>query len=104
MTTKWQKGTSGNPGGRPRMPDDLKKSCRRLALRGLHVLAEIINSRTEFETIDGKLVKTSSAASPSEKTAAIKLVMEYGFGKPVQPVGGEGDEGQIVVEIRRFGE
>jgi hypothetical protein len=101
MTTKWQKGTSGNPGGRPRMPDDLKKSCRRLALRGLHVLAEIINDRPVYDAA-GKLVKMG--AKDSDRLAAVKLVMEYGFGKPVQPVGGEGDDGQIVVEIRRFGE
>jgi hypothetical protein len=97
----WQKGQSGNPSGRPRMPDDLKKSCRRLALRGLHVLEEIINSRPVYDDA-GKLV--TIGAKDSDRLAAVKLVMEYGFGKPVQPVGGEGEDGQIVVEIRRFAE
>lgn len=96
---KWQKGQSGNPGGRPRVPDDLKKSCRRLATRGLKVLEEIINSRDVFDE-NGK--RTATGASASEKVAAVKLVMEYGYGKPVQPVGGEDESAGITVVIRQF--
>ena len=97
---KWQKGQSGNPGGRPRVPDDLKKSCRRLAAKGMKVLEEIISSKDTFGE-DGK--RTAMGASPSEKIAAIKLAMEYGYGKPVQPIEGKGEDGNIVVEIVRFG-
>lgn len=98
-STKWQKGRSGNPGGRPRVPDDLKKSCRRLAMRGMKVLEEIINSRDEW--VDGKRV--AIGASPSEKTAAIKLALEYGYGKPVQPIAGEGEgDAGIVVHVLKL--
>src|SRR5688572_11319890 len=93
---KWQKGTSGNPGGRPRMPDDLKKSCRRLAVLGMKELEAMITGRRA----DG----TPRITADADRLRALKLAMEYGFGKPVQPVGGEGDDGQIVVEIRRFAE
>lgn len=96
---KFEKGKSGNPGGRPRVPDDLKKSCQRLAARGLKVLEEIINGKTEFETIDGKVVKIKSAATPSEKIAAVRLAFEYGYGKPVQPLGGEDDNSPLVVKV-----
>lgn len=97
----WQKGVSGNPSGRPRIPDDLKKSCRRLAAKGLKVLEEIINSRDVWE--DGKRVKLG--AKDADRLAAVKLVMEYGYGKPVQPVGGGDDgEGPITVVIRQFSE
>jgi hypothetical protein len=97
------KGKSGNPAGRPRIPDDLKKSCRRLAMRGMKVLEEIINSKTEFEIVDGKLVKTKNAATPSEKIAAIKLALEYGYGKPVQPIAGEGEgDAGIVVHVLKL--
>lgn len=97
----WRKGVSGNPSGRPRIPDDLKKSCRRLAMRGLHVLAEIINSRPVYDAA-GKLV--TMGAKDSDRLAAVKLVMEYGFGKPTQPISGDEEAGGIVVEIRRFAE
>lgn len=96
MSTKWQKGKSGNPGGRPRIPDDLKKSCRRLAMRGMKVLEDIINSRDEW--VDGRRV--AIGATPSEKTAAIKLALEYGYGKPVQPIAGEGEgDAGVVVHV-----
>lgn len=96
---RFEKGKSGNPGGRPRVPDDLKKSCQRLAARGLKVLEEIVNSRTEFQTVDGKVVKVKSAATPSEKIAAVRLAFEYGYGKPVQPLGGEDDKSPLVVNV-----
>lgn len=99
MSTKWKPGQSGNPGGRPRVPDDLKKSCRRLAARGMKVLEEIINSRDTFDE-NGK--RTAIGASASEKVAAIKVAMEYGYGKPVQPLDGNGEGGPITVVIRNF--
>lgn len=94
---KWQKGHSGNPGGRPRVPDELKKSCQRLAKRGLKVLEEIINSTTTYDAA-GKRLRIG--AKDSDRIAAVKLVLEYGYGKPVQPIGGEGEgDGPVVVQI-----
>lgn len=93
---KWQKGVSGNPAGRPRMPDDLKKSCRRLAVLGMKELEAMITGRSK----DG----TPRITADADRLRAIKLMMEYGWGKPVQPVGGESEEGGIIVEIRRFAE
>lgn len=90
------KGKSGNPSGRPRVPDELKKSCRRLSMQGLRVLEEIINAKPVYDK-DGKLV--TMGAKDADRLTAIKLVMEYGYGKPVQPVGGEDEGGAVVVHV-----
>jgi hypothetical protein len=90
MTTKWQPGQSGNPGGRPKVPEDLKKSCRRLSMRGMKVLEEIITSK-------------SATTKDSDRIAAVRLVMEYGFGKPTQPIEGK-DGAPIQVTILKLTE
>lgn len=67
---------------------------------GMRGLEEILTRRMPGK--DGK--PGEYAAKDTDRIAATKLAMEYGFGKPVQPIGGEGEEGQIVVELRRFAE
>jgi len=94
----FRKGISGNPGGRPRIPDELKKSCRRLALIGMKGLEEIITRRVIGE--DGK--PGAYVAKDADRIAATKLAMEYGFGRPVQPIGGDGEGGAITVQIVQF--
>lgn len=84
---KFQKGVSGNPSGRPRIPDDLKKSCRRLALVGMKRIEEILRDKN---------------ADRREVIAATKLCMEYGYGKPVQPLSGDGEGGTIVVQVLKL--
>lgn len=93
---KWAKGTSGNPGGRKRMPDDLRAACKRLALIGMKGLEEIITGKNA----DGSPRSTLD----TDRIRATKLMMEYGFGKPVQPVEGNGEGGAITVVIRQFPE
>jgi hypothetical protein len=84
--TKWKPGQSGNPGGRPKMPDDLKKSCRRLADLGV----EKLERRMRY----GRM--------PTEDMIRFtKLMLEYGYGKPVQPLEGK-DGGPITVVVRKF--
>jgi hypothetical protein len=82
----WPKGTSGNPGGRPR------------ALAAVQALAR----RHTVEAI-GELVRLMRAGeSDYVKLAAVKELLSRAWGQPVQPIEGRGEDGQIIVEIRRF--
>lgn len=79
------------------MPDDLRAACKRLALIGMKGLEEIITGKNS----DGSPRSTLDA----DRIRATKLMMEYGYGKAVQPIGGEGGEdAPITVQIVRFGD
>lgn len=80
------------------MPEDLRKSCQRLALIGVAGLEEIITARGKNE--DG--TPGAYLSKDGDRIAATKLAMEYGFGKPVQPLSGADGEGPIEVVIQRL--
>jgi hypothetical protein len=81
---RWTKGQpSPNPGGRPRIPDDLRQTAQRLSLLGWKRLEEILR--------DPK-------ADRGHILAAHRMATEYGYGKPVQRVEGT-DGGALVVQI-----
>jgi len=64
----WAKGQSGNPGGRPRKSEEqqrFERRCREWA---------------ELFALD-KLKKAADSDKPSEAIAAIKEILDRGFGK-----------------------
>lgn len=89
----FEKGKSGNPGGRP---------------KEIEGLAEAIRKEFEKDIKDGGIhegVKRGFdimrfAPDHRDKLAALKVLLEYGYGKPKQQVevGGEGG-GAIVVQV-----
>lgn len=66
-------GQSGNPAGRPISKEKylLRDMCRGYVARSFDLLKEIAEN---------------TAAKESARVTAIKLMWEYGFGKPLQPV------------------
>jgi hypothetical protein len=67
----FKKGKSGNPGGRPKQPEDLRLSLRVLTPKAVETLGIILN--------DGE-------AKGSERIRAAELILAYAWGKPTQIV------------------
>ena len=63
------KGKSGNPEGRPKMPEDLKEAFRELTPAAVRALSEIINS---------------PESKPVERIRAAEVILDRGWGKPTQ--------------------
>ena len=69
--TRWQKGQSGNPGGRPKVVGDLQEQARQWAPEALEALREIAASKD---------------APPSARVSAAVALLDRGYGKPAQSI------------------
>lgn len=81
----FQKGKSGNPGGRPKLPEDMKH-VRELA-------------RLYTEQAVETLVSVMSSGSPPAKVAAANAILDRGWGKCEQPLTGPGENGEHLFQI-----
>ncbi|GEM_PF-1742499 len=64
---RWPKGVSGNPGGRPKVLEEVRSLARQY-------------------TIDAVNALVSALKRPGERVAAAKVLLAYGYGSPVQAV------------------
>jgi hypothetical protein len=67
----FQKGVSGNPGGRPKVLGDVQELARQKSPEAITTLANIMND-----------AKAPSAA----RVAAANALLDRGYGKPTQPI------------------
>src|SRR6266496_6518616 len=67
----FQKGQSGNPGGRPRVLGDVQELARQKSPEAICTLAEIMQNEK---------------APPAARVAAANSLLDRGYGKPMQPV------------------
>lgn len=67
----FKKGTSGNAGGRPKVPEELKEAFKAAAPDALQVL---------------KFVMLNSREKASDRLRAAEIILDRGYGKPVQAV------------------
>jgi hypothetical protein len=67
----FQKGVSGNPGGRPKVLGDVQELARHKSPEAITTLANIMN--------DAK-------APPAARVAAANALLDRGYGKPTQPI------------------
>lgn len=66
------KGKSGNPGGRPKGTEEFRTKCRKLTGQALAALERALDD-------------------PDNYVQASKILLEFGWGKPSQPVEHAGD-------------
>ena len=81
----FQKGKSGNPGGRPRIPAEVKDLARSHTEAAIRTLADVC---------------ADTAAAPAARVSAATALLDRAWGKPTQPVDGDGEGGAIPVSIK----
>lgn len=80
----FQPGQSGNPGGRPRENKEVRALARQHGIEAIEKLVEWMR---------GENAKASISAANS--------ILDRAFGKPSQPVDGDGDGGPVKLLIER---
>jgi uncharacterized protein DUF5681 len=81
-TVSWVKGQSGNPAGRPRLGESF---------------AEKVRSKVTKHRILDKLVEVATDKTHPQQLSAIRTLLEFGYGKPVQQ---QQVQQETLVEIR----
>lgn len=76
----FQPGQSGNPGGRPKASARLRDAAREHTEAAISVLVSIMSNED---------------AAAAARVAAASAVLDRGYGKPTQPIDGDGEGGAI---------
>ncbi len=79
----FQPGQSGNPGGRPKASARVRDAAREHTEAAIAVLVQI----------------ATAGESEAARVAAANAILDRGYGKPSQPVDGDGEGGAIPVGL-----
>ena len=77
----FQKGKSGNPGGRPKVVAEVKELARAHTAEAIQTLVSIM---------------TNPKSAPAARVSAANALLDRGYGKPPQHITGEGGPSYVV--------
>lgn len=84
-SNKFKPGQSGNPGGRPKLPRDLREKLKQ-------------NSANAFEYLAAVVMGNEPKARVADRIRAAEILIERTYGKSAQPICGD-DGNKIVVKL-----
>lgn len=88
--TQFKAGVSGNPKGRPPVGQSIAELVRSIG-------NEVLDEQRNWTRIDVLLRKLYQDAN-NGKHAAAQIILDRGWGKPAQPIGGSSELGPIQIE------
>ena len=86
---RFQKGRSGNPGGRPKEVAEVRDLARQHTPAALAALRDIMSDEK---------------APPSARVAASEALLNRAWGRPTQAIAGDEDAGPVEMVVRWAGE
>lgn len=82
--TPFEKGKSGNPSGRPKIPAEVRKLARALSVEAIETHAAIMRD---------------AEAPPAARGASANAILDRAYGKPAQAITGEDGEGPVELSL-----
>ena len=85
-TGQFRPGISGNPGGRPKMPEEFRQLARENSIPALQVVVNILKN---------------PASANKDRLKAAEIILDRAWGKPVQGVEMSGRDGGPI-EVKHY--
>lgn len=80
----FEKGKSGNPGGRPKLPPEIRELARGASVEAMERAIGFVRDKK---------------ADPKIVLSAIQIVLDRAYGKPSQPIDGDGEGGPVNMSV-----